>query len=614
MSAKKSYELFNKKTRALIYGNRRNPIQRMLDFDYVCGREKPSVAAIVDEGRSGFQKVFFGEKEILLPIYPTIGAALAKHRDIDVMVNFASFRSAYRTTMEALDKKQIRTVVMIAEGVPERHTREIITKAKKLNKWIIGPATVGGIVPGAFKIGNTAGTIENIKMSKLHRPGCVGFVSKSGGMSNEMYNVISRNSNGLYEGLAIGGDSYPGSTLLEHLLRYEKNPNIKMLVCLGELGGKDEYEIADALKSKKIKKPLVIWVTGTCSKAFPAQVQFGHAGAKADSQKETADAKNAALKKAGAVVPNSFDDFGEKIAQTYKKLRKQRKVKDIPETETVQFPIDYKKALKEKVIRKPTNFICTISNDTGEEPTYVDVRMSELFKRGYGIGDVIGMLWFKKQLPKYASKYIEMILMITADHGPCVSGAHNAIITARAGKNVVDALASGLLTIGPRFGGAVEGAAKYFKQAYESGMKPEEFVKEMKKKGIRIPGIGHRIKSVNNPDKRVELLKNYAKKNFKKTPLLDYALKVEKITTGKRNNLILNVDGCIGITLVDLFSTCGKFTKEEVDEIVGMGGLNGFFVLGRSIGMIGHAMDQYRLKSRMYRHPWDDVLFLCKKG
>ena len=152
-----------------------------------------------------------------------------------------------------------------------------------MGKWIIGPATVGGIKAGCFKIGNTAGTIENIIESKLYRPGSVGFVSKSGGMSNECYNIIARNTDGLYEGIAIGGDAYPGSTLLEHLLRYEQNPAVKMIVVLGEVGGTDEYEIVEALKARKVTKPLVIWVTGTCSEMFPAGVQFGHAGARADA-------------------------------------------------------------------------------------------------------------------------------------------------------------------------------------------------------------------------------------------------------------------------------------------------------------------------------------------
>ena len=159
------------------------------------------------------------------------------------------------------------------------------------------PRLSGGVKAGCFKIGNAGGTIENIIESKLHRPGSVGFVSKSGGLSNEAYNIIARNTDGLYEGIAIGGDTYPGSTLLDHLLRFENIPDVKMLVCLGEVGGSGEYDIAEALKNKKITKPLVIWVTGTCSKAFKTEVQFGHAGAKAGCEAETADAKNAALKK-----------------------------------------------------------------------------------------------------------------------------------------------------------------------------------------------------------------------------------------------------------------------------------------------------------------------------
>ena len=96
---------------------------------------------------------------------------------------------------------------------------------------------------GAFRIGDTAGTLDNIAACKLHRPGSVGFVSKSGGMSNEMYNVLARTTDGLYEGIAIGGDVFPGSTLSDHCLRYENIPQIRLIVVLGELGGTDEYSL-----------------------------------------------------------------------------------------------------------------------------------------------------------------------------------------------------------------------------------------------------------------------------------------------------------------------------------------------------------------------------------
>ncbi|KAJ4898414.1 Flavodoxin-like domain-containing protein [Raphanus sativus] len=86
---------------------------------------------------------------------------------------------------------------------------------------------------------------------------------------------------------------------------------------------------------------------------------------------------------------------------------------------------------------------------------------------GYGVGDVISLLWFKRSLP-----------LLRADNGPCVSGAHNTIVTARAGKDLISSLVS----------------ARHFKDACDKSLTPYEFVEGMKKKGIRVPGIGHRIK------------------------------------------------------------------------------------------------------------------------
>ncbi len=133
----------------------------------------------------------------------------------------------------------------------------------------------------------------------------------------------------------------------------------------------------------------------------------------------------------------------------------------------------------------------------------------------------------------------------------------------------------------------------------------------MKKKGANIPGIGHLVKSVTNPDMRVTQLKDFVKKNFTQTKLLDYALEVEAITTQKKGTLILNVDGCIGITFVDmLWSLSDMFTKERVDEIINLGCLNALFVVGRSIGIFGHIFDQKRLAQPLYRTPYDDIAYM----
>ncbi len=608
-SKRPDYILMDKNTKAIIFGYQQRAIQRMLDFDYICRREEPSVVAIVNPTRDGLHKCFWGTKEILIPMYRTFAEAASNHPEADFMVNFASLRSAYPSSKEALESKNIRTVAIIAEGIPEKRTKELIKIAKERNKWIIGPATVGGIAAGGFRIGNTAGMLDNIVASKLHRPGSVAYVSKSGGLSNELNNIIARNTDGVYEGVAIGGDRYPGSTFIDHLLRYEKNPEIKMTVMLGEVGGVDEYEVIRALKNGKIKKPLVAWCIGTCSKVFPAEVQFGHAGARAGAEQETADAKNKALKEAGAVVPSSFDDFDKKIKQTYNKLVRSGKLKSKPDVEPPVIPVDYAVALKQGIIRRPTQFVSTISDDRGEELRYCGIPISKIFEEHWGLGGVIGLLWFKKKLPKWATGFLEMVVLLTADHGPAVSGAHNAVVAARAGKDLISSLVSGLLTIGPRFGGAVQGSADHFTTYLYKGETSDFMVKDMKSKNVNIQGIGHRIKSVTNPDIRVTLLKDYAKKHFPITETLDYALEVEKLTTAKRGNLILNVDGCIGVLCCDMLRGIG-YSREEVREFVDLGILNALFVLGRSIGFMGHIMDQKRFKARLYRHPWDDIAYM----
>jgi ATP citrate (pro-S)-lyase len=166
--------------------------------------------------------------------------------------------------------------------------------AAKKGVTIIGPATVGGLKPGAFRIGNTGGMLDNLLASRLYRAGSVAYVARSGGMSNELNNIIARNSDGVFEGIAVGGDRYAGTTFIDHLTRFEANPAVKLMVVLGEVGGVDEYDIVKALREGRLKKPIVCWCIGTCAALFPYEVQFGHAGARADADLETAAAKNKA--------------------------------------------------------------------------------------------------------------------------------------------------------------------------------------------------------------------------------------------------------------------------------------------------------------------------------
>ncbi|GMT32112.1 hypothetical protein PFISCL1PPCAC_23409, partial [Pristionchus fissidentatus] len=610
--------LFEKNTKAVIWGQQQKAIQGMLDFDYVCRRDTPSVvASTYPFTGDNKQKYYFGNQEILIPAYKSMEKAFKSHKDASVLVTFASLRSVYETITEALEFPQIKVIAIIAEGVPENQTRRLIKLAAQKGVVIIGPATVGGLKPGCFKIGNTGGMMDNILASKLYRPGSVAYVSRSGGMSNELNNIISGNTDGVFEGIAIGGDRYPGSTYTDHVLRYQKDPRVKMIVLLGEVGGVEEYTIVDALKSGQITKPLVAWCIGTCADHITSEVQFGHAGASAHGQGETAAAKNAALKEAGANVPASFDDLGKTIASVYGELVERGVIVPQPEVPPPAVPMDYSWARELGLIRKPASFMTSICDERGEELLYAGVPITRVLEQDLGIGGVLSLLWFQKRLPAYANKFIEICLMLTADHGPAVSGAHNTIVCARAGKDLVSSLVSGLLTIGDRFGGALDDAARQFSEAFDKGWSPMQFVNEKRKQGTHIMGIGHRVKSINNPDKRVEILKKFAMDRevfTQETPLLDFALQVEKITTAKKPNLILNVDGAIGVIFVDILRQSGMFTPSEAAETVEIGALNGLFVLGRSLGFIGHYLDQRRLRQGLYRHPWDDITYVLPEG
>lgn len=161
-TSRPAYRPFDDNTRSFVYGLQPRAIQGMLDFDYSCGRSTPSVAAMIYPfGGHHIQKFYWGTKETLLPVYTSVDEAVAKHPEVDVVVNFASSRSVLGSTMEILKghSDKIKSIALIAEGVPERHAREILWEAKERNVLIIGPATVGGIKPGCFRIGNSGGYV-----------------------------------------------------------------------------------------------------------------------------------------------------------------------------------------------------------------------------------------------------------------------------------------------------------------------------------------------------------------------------------------------------------------------------------------------------------------------
>ncbi|XP_033630058.1 ATP-citrate synthase-like [Asterias rubens] len=347
-------DLFTSETRVIVTGMMVQAVQPMLDYDFVCGRKTPSVAAIVDSSCSvdGKEEWFlWDEGRVSIPVYNNIDAALKNHPDSSVFVNFASGKDAVHFAMVALKCKQIRCILMMVGHIPDQQIRALILMAKNNDALMIGPCTpahlmqVNFIKPGGFrcnKFGTIGGGFDDILSMKLYRPGSVGLVTRSGGLSNELVMAIARNTDGLYQGVSLGGGKYTGSTMVDHLMFLENTPDVKIMLVLGEFGSCAEYEVCEAIRSGKITKPVVAFCIGESAELIKNEPgNFGHSGAGYVTM-ETAVAKNQALAEAGAVVPTSYDDIPKKLAEVYVRLVSEGKLVPKQEAPPPSIPANMK--------------------------------------------------------------------------------------------------------------------------------------------------------------------------------------------------------------------------------------------------------------------------------
>lgn len=584
-------ELKNLDPKIISIGNHAGIIQSILDYDFLIGRSAPSITAILATGRK-YERYFFGRKEILLPFYQNVSLVSEDVRNTaNMLLNVSSGRRALASTIDALDNfPNIKIGTLFAEGVPEKHSIDLFEYSKNKSVSLIGPASVGLVIPGYFKFGAIGGISQKqIISSGILSPGGVCVLSASGGMVNEIINAVNNTHNKVSFSLSFGGDRFPLFEPVDALMAAEEDTSTKAIVYYGELGGEDEYKLAKLIESGDIRKPVICYVAGTISDLFETPPQFGHAKAMAGKQEESAKAKREALKKSGAKVPESFADFVQMI-------------KDLPDfgfeklSDTIETMEDRKHALISSSISKDVDGDVKI---LGEDLT--------TFAKENSFAKIAASLFLGKKIQSLdTEEFVDFVLKVSVDHGPYVSGALNTIVSARAGKDLVSSLSAGLLTIGPRFGGALNEAAKNWLSGVVDGKNPHEFVEDFASKKVYIQGIGHKKYRIDMPDPRVGELKSFAEKLEKKR-FLNFALEVEKITTEKKGNLILNVDGTIAAILLDFLSEKEGYSDEQLWELISQEFFNALFVLSRSVGFIAHYLDQKRLDEGLLRLSEEDV-------
>jgi len=581
-----------KEQTTLVLGNHPGLVQSILDFDYACGKTEPSILACITSNRKSL-KFFWGKGEILIPCYPNF-AKLPKTLKPDWMLNVQSGRRAFDSTVQFFDAfPGAFGGHIFAENVPEKHETELIKKygGKKL---IAGPSGVGILVAGHLKVGAIGGIgLAQLESGKLATPGSIAVVSTSGGMTNELITAVAQAGKRVSFSISIGGDRFPISSLGEVLALAEADPATKAILYFGELGGVDEYEIVELIKAKKLTKPVLAYIAGVIDEAFDEHMQFGHAKALVARQDESARAKREALRSVGAIAPDTFPEFLAALAKV-----------DTPEFHDRVFD------MSDLSNRKASILSTREVVDMEEIPVFVKGKKLVKSDTTFGKKAIEAVLGRELKSDTTAA-FAEAVFSLLIDHGGNVSGAVNTMITARAGKDLVSSLAAGLLTIGPRFGGAVNEAARTLLDGVAAGKPAPEFVEEKTRGGKLLSGIGHRKYRVGLPDPRVAAIAEFATL-LKKHPHYDFAREIEKVTTGKNGTLILNVDGAMAALFLDILSECESLSRDDLQELIDAEFFNALFVIPRTVGFIAHFIEQKKNDEGLFRLP-DDLLFVRKK-
>lgn len=228
-----------------------------------------------------------------IPVYATIND-IKRSLPVDVSVIFVPAAFAKRAIFEAIDA-EVPLIVCITEHIPVHDMIAVREKLVGSSSVMIGPNCPGVLVPG----GNLLGIIP----ARLASPGDTAVVSRSGTLTYEAMDLLTRAGFGQRYVIGIGGDMVRGTGFVDVLEMCEHDPEVKRIVMIGEIGGTDELAAADYITSH-ITKPVYAYIAGHCA---PVGVQMGHAGAILGSNKdETADAKTTHLRACGVTVTNDL--------------------------------------------------------------------------------------------------------------------------------------------------------------------------------------------------------------------------------------------------------------------------------------------------------------------
>jgi len=239
-----------------------------------------------------------------VPVYDTVREITAKQR-VDGTVITVPWAFTADAAFEAIDAG-IKLLVIITEGVPRKDATQIVEYANVHGARLIGPNCLGVITPEVCRFGSLGGPAVDAR--KAFKPGIVGVMSRSGGMTTEICNALTAAGLGESTAISVGGDPVIGSTYADLMPLFEKDPDTKAVVVYSEPGGSSEAELARWSKENKSRLPIIAFVAGRFMDEMPG-MNFGHAGTVVERKVDSPADKIRRMREAGITVAEEIGDI-----------------------------------------------------------------------------------------------------------------------------------------------------------------------------------------------------------------------------------------------------------------------------------------------------------------
>jgi len=255
------------------------------------------VVAGVTPGRGG--------QEVLgVPVYDSLKSAVSVHRPTAAVICVPPL-GVRDAALEAIENA-IPLLLIVTERIPRKDVCEVLVAASANGVRVLGPNSLGAIAPGRCKLGTVGGSLENTLQTFMR--GSVGILSRSGGMTSELANVLTTRGIGQSACVSVGGDPLIGSTFKDLFLLFEQDSETMAVVLFCEPGGTMEEELSDYYKTVRSRKPIVAFVAGRFVDDMPG-TRFGHAGVIVDGNRGSARGKIEAFEAAGVRVAHRLRDL-----------------------------------------------------------------------------------------------------------------------------------------------------------------------------------------------------------------------------------------------------------------------------------------------------------------